>query len=224
MRRSGMPGIIGKAGCDLVQRLDLRLLVHTEHNRALGRVGYRPTTSWIFSTNSGSLESLNPSSRCGLSSNVRQIRPMVDFDSPVFSAIFARDQCVAFAGVDSSVVDHDVLDLITADRRWTTRPRLVEQPIHTERDEPRPPFPHRDAGAPQLRGHALVVQALGASQHDPRPQRQSLRRLPPAAPTAATSPAPRRSRSAPPSGVPSSASPEPTTNQANLRRGTLGRD
>jgi len=32
-----------------------------------------------------------------------QIRPIVDFDSPVRSAILARDQCVAFAGVDSNV-------------------------------------------------------------------------------------------------------------------------
>ena len=49
------------------------------------------------------LESLNRSSRCGFSSNARQIRPTVDFDSPQRRAIFARDQCVAFFGVDSNV-------------------------------------------------------------------------------------------------------------------------
>jgi hypothetical protein len=32
-----------------------------------------------------------------------QIRPMLDRDNPARSAIFARDQCVAFAGVDSKV-------------------------------------------------------------------------------------------------------------------------
>jgi hypothetical protein len=32
-----------------------------------------------------------------------QIRPMLERDSPLRSAIFARDQCVAFAGVDSRV-------------------------------------------------------------------------------------------------------------------------
>jgi hypothetical protein len=46
---------------------------------------------------------LNPSARCGLSSNAFQIRPIVDFDSPDRSAIFARDQWVAFFGVDSKV-------------------------------------------------------------------------------------------------------------------------
>ena len=59
--------------------------------------------SYTFSTNSGSLDSLNPSVRWGLSSKAFQIRPIEDFDSPVRSAIFARDQCVAFGGVDSSV-------------------------------------------------------------------------------------------------------------------------
>ena len=37
------------------------------------------------------------------STPVRQIRPIVDFDKPERSAIDARDQCVAFLGVDSSV-------------------------------------------------------------------------------------------------------------------------
>jgi hypothetical protein len=49
------------------------------------------------------LDSLNVSVRCGFSSNVLQIRPIVDLLSPVRSAIFARDQCVAFFGVASSV-------------------------------------------------------------------------------------------------------------------------
>jgi hypothetical protein len=43
------------------------------------------------------------SARWGLSSNARQIRPIVDADRPERSAIFARDQCVAFAGVLSNV-------------------------------------------------------------------------------------------------------------------------
>ena len=34
---------------------------------------------------------------------MRQIRPIVDLDRPVRLAIFVRDQCVAFAGVDSKV-------------------------------------------------------------------------------------------------------------------------
>ena len=49
------------------------------------------------------MDSLNESARCGLSSNAFQIRPMVDLLSPLCLAIEARDQCVAFFGVDSNV-------------------------------------------------------------------------------------------------------------------------
>lgn len=49
------------------------------------------------------MDSLNPSLRCGFNSNLRQIRPIVDFDNPERSAIDLRDQCVAFFGVCSNV-------------------------------------------------------------------------------------------------------------------------
>lgn len=54
--------------------------------------------------NNGSVESLKVSARCGLSWNCRQIRPTVDFDRPLCSAIDFRDQWVAFFGTCSSVV------------------------------------------------------------------------------------------------------------------------
>lgn len=57
--------------------------------------------SQTFSVNKRSVESLKPSSRWGLSQKVFQIRPTVDFDSPDFLAMLARDQWVAFFGVDS---------------------------------------------------------------------------------------------------------------------------
>src|SRR5664279_1634640 len=57
-----------------------------------------------FSTNIGSLDSLNPSARFGLSSNLDQIRPIVDLDNPDRAAIELRDQCVALAGLSSNVV------------------------------------------------------------------------------------------------------------------------
>jgi hypothetical protein len=42
--------------------------------------------------NSGSVDSLNVSLRCGLRSNFRQIRPTVDLLSPLRLAMDARDQ------------------------------------------------------------------------------------------------------------------------------------
>ena len=61
-------------------------------------------SSVTFSTSSGSDDNLKVPVRCGLRSKSRQIRPMVDFDRPLRAAIDARDQCVAFFGVCSSVV------------------------------------------------------------------------------------------------------------------------
>ncbi|OBF77692.1 hypothetical protein A9X06_23595 [Mycobacterium sp. 852002-51759_SCH5129042] len=55
-------------------------------------------------SHNGSVEILNPSVRCGFSSNRRQILPTVDFDSPVRSAIDDRDQCVASDGACSKVI------------------------------------------------------------------------------------------------------------------------
>jgi hypothetical protein len=49
------------------------------------------------------VDSLNPSTRCGLSSKAFQIRPIVVLDNPDRLAIDARDQCVAFLGVSSNV-------------------------------------------------------------------------------------------------------------------------
>ena len=64
---------------------------------------YKPATSTTFSTNSGSVDSLKVPVKCGLMSNLRQIRPIVDLDRPARSAIEARDQRVASCGISSSV-------------------------------------------------------------------------------------------------------------------------
>src|ERR1700689_1737849 len=64
---------------------------------------YRPTTSTTFSAKNGSVDSLKVPAKCGLRSNLRQIRPIVDLDSPLRCAIEARDQCVASAGISSRV-------------------------------------------------------------------------------------------------------------------------
>ena len=67
-----------------VERLDLGLLVHAQHDRPIGRLklarssGYDPGMSRTFSTNSGSVESLNVSCRCGCSPNACQMRWMVE--------------------------------------------------------------------------------------------------------------------------------------------------
>src|SRR5699024_199238 len=79
------------------------------------------TTSTTLFMNCGSEESLKAPCRCGLRSKRLQIRPMVDFDSPVRSAIEARDRCVSWPrgtpGGFQGRHEH-VLDLVEQDLGW----------------------------------------------------------------------------------------------------------
>ena len=68
-----------------------------------GLVGGEVVADLVDVQVSGSEDSLNESLRCGLRSNLRQIRPIVDGDSPLRAAIEDRDQWVASFGVSSSV-------------------------------------------------------------------------------------------------------------------------
>ena len=120
--------------------------------------------------------------RCGLRSNLRQIRPTVDSDRPLRRAIEARDQCVASRGISSRVAVTTSSTL--SSRTDGGRPGRFSScsPSSRPRDEPAPPARHVVLAGPQLRGDGLVLPALRAGQHDLRPQRQHLRRLPPPRP------------------------------------------
>ncbi len=59
--------------------------------------------SCTLSTNSGSVESLNVSLRCGFRLNADQIRCTVMCERPVLSAMLRVDQCVASFGIVVSV-------------------------------------------------------------------------------------------------------------------------
>src|ERR1035441_4696059 len=103
LRRSGTPGIIGGTGWDRSSAW-MPGFSSTHSTTALsGGWWYRPATSTTLSTNRGSDDSLNVLVKCGLRPDLRQIRPIVDLDRPVRSAIEARDQCVASCGISSSV-------------------------------------------------------------------------------------------------------------------------
>src|SRR6266480_5518551 len=136
-----MPGIIGSTGWDL-SRAWIWLFSSTHRTTApSGGLKYNPTTSNSFSTNSGSVDSLNVSTRWGLSSNLRQIRPILDLDSPVRSAIDLRDQWVASLGVCSKVATttsstwSTVIDGGRPGRGSSTRPSKRSR---TNRDGPVP--------------------------------------------------------------------------------------
>jgi hypothetical protein len=103
VRRSGMPGSIGRTGWERSSAWIWDLLVHAQHHCTLGRVVIQPDDIDDLVDNSGSVDSLKLSVRCGLRPKVRQIRPILDVLSPDLSAICLRDQWVASRGVSSSV-------------------------------------------------------------------------------------------------------------------------
>jgi hypothetical protein len=68
-----------------------------------GGFRYRPTTSTSFSSNVGSVESLNVSTRCGRRPRAAQIFCTVVCETPWAWAIDRQLQCVSLGGVSCSV-------------------------------------------------------------------------------------------------------------------------
>ena len=87
-----------------VQRLDLGLLVHAQHDGALGRVQVEADDVSDLGHELRIAASLNVSARCGWSPNARQIRCTADCVSPTSAAIERVDQCVASLGALSRVL------------------------------------------------------------------------------------------------------------------------
>ncbi len=78
---------------------------------------YSPTMSRTFSTNMGSLESLNVSCRCGCRPKARQMRETAVCDKPLSRAIVRVLQCAAPSGTPFGVL------VITASTRASSMVR-----------------------------------------------------------------------------------------------------
>ena len=72
---------------------------------------------------------------------------------------------------------NDRLDPGILDGSRRTRTRLIPQTIEATLDKAPAPLADRRRINLKLRRHVFVLHALGAGQHDPRPQRQGLRRV-----------------------------------------------
>ena len=138
--------------------------------------------SRTFSTNCGSVESLNVSVRCGCSENARQMRCTEEADTPDAFAMARVLQCVASAGFVSKVVVTTSLDLVVADLAWRATSRLVEQPTETLRRKPIAPGRHRDPRDPKPLGNAEIGHAAGRQKHDLGAQGVRPQALPPPRP------------------------------------------
>jgi len=137
------------------QRLDLDLgfLVDGQHHGSLGRVEVEPDDVVDLVHEHRVVGQLNPSVRCGLRLNPFQIRPIVDLESPLRSAIFFRDQWVACSGVDSRVATTTsstcsaVIVGLRPDRGSSTKPSSLDS---TNRDRHFPPSASKPQAAQRL--------------------------------------------------------------------------
>ena len=165
---------------------------------ASGGFRYNPTMSRTLSMNNGSGDSLKLSTKCGFRPNARQIRLTADWVIPVEVASERVDQCVALAGVSSSV--------LTITRSTSSSPIDRGAPGRGSSCSPsrrrsmnrRRHFPTVVRSTSRPSRDFDVGAALRACQHDPTSQRQRLRGARTPRPTRTTSRVPRRSERHPP--------------------------
>src|SRR3954452_16092307 len=117
--------------------------------------------SRTFSTNSGSLESFQCSTRCGWSPNVRQILETAVWLSPLAAAILRVDQCVpASGGRSSKVLTITCSTCSSVILLRLPRSRLIQQSVKTTLDEALAPLADHLRRHPLTRRHRLVGEAL----------------------------------------------------------------
>src|SRR6516225_1136231 len=135
--------------------------------------------SRTLATNSGSVESLKVSRRCGCSPKARQIRPTLDVEMPECRAMLRVLQCVAPDGRLSNVCTMTLSSVASSILRGTPGRGSSSSPSRPRSAKRRRHFPTVCGGHPFARRHRLVAQPSGTAQHNARPQCQCLRRLAP---------------------------------------------
>ena len=142
-----------------------------------GGFRYRPTTSISFSSNFGSLDSLNVSTRCGFNPRADHTRCTVAADTPAVAAIVRHDQWVWPSGVEYRVSVHDLVDLLLRDRGLAATPGPdLPQLRQALLGEPGPPRPNRRRLHPDLRGDPHIRHTIGRQQQRLGPPNLPMRR------------------------------------------------
>jgi hypothetical protein len=137
--------------------------------------------SRTFSTNCGSAESLNVSTRCDCSPKVCQMREMVAFDRARDLRHGARAPLRRDRRGFQRPGD-DVDDLLVGHFPRRARPWFVGEPFEPARAKPLAPLTHAVTRHAQASRDRPVRQSLGTRQHDARSHGHTLRRGGPARP------------------------------------------
>ena len=131
--------------------------------------------SRTFSTNSGSVDSLKVSTRCGCSPKARQMRCTVDGAWPI-SLPCSSGSSACHPLVASPASCGSCSRSRRRRSRAARRPRLVVETVHPVVGEAVAPCADRVRADPQLRRDLLVLEAAGRRQHNARPLCHRLRR------------------------------------------------
>ena len=150
--------------------------------------------------NSGSLDSLNVSLRCGCRAKARQMRLTVLWLTPHCLRHGPRAPVRRVARGAFPTSRHHALHGRIGDRARRPGPRFIEQPVEPLRDEAAPPLPHGLLGHMQLSRDRRVRLSRRASQDQAGAQGQSLAPSSDAGPSPPTSRVLPRSASTPESG------------------------
>ena len=213
-----------------LQGLALGLLVHAEHHRALRRGSrYSPTTSVSLASKSGSLESLNASTRHGSRLRAPQMRATVSLPTPWRAAIDLVDQCVEPSAGRRRSVSSTIASTVSG-AIWRLRPRpgattptpagpsranrrrharTVSESTEWSRAVPlkAPPRPHRVGLHPRRPGDRLVGLPPQRPSTTPGPAAPPATATTPTGPSPPTPPAAQRSS---PTHQPKPSCPHPT--------------
>ena len=165
-----------------VERLDLRLLVHAQHDRRLRRVEVEPDD----------VAHLVDELRIGRElERLRLMRLQPERAPDTADRALAHPGCRRHRPgrpvrrIDRLLLErlHDhPLDRLVADQARLARPRLVMQTIDPALGEPDSPFADRVGVTPKLRGDLIARAPLRRRQHHPAAKRQRLRALRPPSP------------------------------------------
>jgi hypothetical protein len=171
LRRSGVPGIIGSTRAVRSRAWTCGFSFTAKIAAFTGGARYRPITSRILSMSSGFGEILEVVGAPGLQPERPPDRCTDAGEIPPVFASSRFDQYVAPSGTSSRVRTIIWASLMV--RGNPGRARRPARPAGGPGTDP--PIDHRVPTDPQPRSHCGVAAALGAGQHDPRPQRQPLR-------------------------------------------------
>jgi hypothetical protein len=171
----GLAGLHRQRRLGAIERLDLRLLIHAEHQRALRRRHVEPDD---IDDLLGQPRIAGELERADLMRLELVLAP-----DPVHRRRRdpGRGRQSPHAPLHAAIrrllqrLGQHPLDLVIVDRARTTRTRRVSQARHALLIETASPQPHGRQRHPELRGDLGIRRALGRAQHDPRPQRLLLR-------------------------------------------------